>query len=105
MQKIKMDKNVQTYKLNNSDAQKFKFVTGFRKFYEEGSYGKSGLAVKGDWRGTDLKYYKIGKGNEVLFTTFSIHGFEDSYNNDGAELTYIQMSLETICKIIFRKIL
>lgn len=85
----KNGQNVQTYKLNNSDAQKFKFVTGFRKFYEEGSYGKSGLAVKGDWRGTDLKYYKIGKGNEVLFTTFSIHGFEDSYNNDGAELTYI----------------
>lgn len=85
----KNGQNVQTYKLNNSDAQKFKFVTGFRKFYEEGSYGKSGLAVKGDWRGTDLKYYKIGKGNEVLFSTFSIHGFEDSYNNDGAELTYI----------------
>ena len=87
--KTQNGQNVQVFKSNNTNAQKFKFVTGFRKFYEEGSYGKSGLAVKGDWRGTDLKYYKIGKGNEVLFTTFSIHGFEDSYNNDGAELTYI----------------
>lgn len=81
--------NVWTYKSNGSNAQKFRFVTGFRKFYEEGTYGRSGLAIKGDWRGSNLKYYKIGKGPKSLFLTFSIHGFEDSYNNDGAELTYI----------------
>ena len=74
---------------NNFDAQKFKFSQGTRRFYEEGIYGKSGLKVIGDSRGTDLKYYKFGKGSNVLFATYSIHGFEDSYNYDGVELTYI----------------
>lgn len=81
--------NVRIYSQNGTDAQKFKFVEGFRKFYEEGSYGKSGLYYTGDNRASELKYYKIGKGDKVLFATFSIHGFEDSYNHDGAELTYI----------------
>lgn len=85
----KNGQNVQVSNFENSNAQKFRFITGFRKFFEEGKYGKSGLAVKGDSRGSYLKYYKYGKGPKVLFTTFSIHGFEDSYNNDGAELTYI----------------
>lgn len=81
--------NIQTYPQNGNNAQKFKFVTGFRKFYQTGNYGRSGLAVKGDGRGSNLKYYKYGKGSKVLFATFSIHGFEDSYSHDGAELTYI----------------
>lgn len=81
--------NIQLYKANNSNAQKFKFVTGFRKFKEQGNYGKSGLSVARDGRGSNLKYYKYGKGPKVLFATFGIHGFEDSYNHDGAELTYI----------------
>ena len=81
--------NIWIVNSNNSDAQKFRFVSGIRKFYEEGSYGKSGLAIKGNWGEENLKYYKIGKGSKTLFLTFSIHGFEDSYNNDGAELTYI----------------
>ena len=81
--------NVQTYVKNGSNAQAFKFVTGFRKFFEEGTYGQSGLVKKGDKRGTDLKYYKYGKGDKVYFATFSIHGFEDSYAHDGEELTYI----------------
>lgn len=54
---------------------------------EEATYGKSGLAVKGDSRGTDLKYYKLGFGPNVLFTTFAVHGFEDSYFRDSKELT------------------
>ena len=82
--------NVKVYNKNNSaNAQKFRFVTGFRRFYQEGTYGQSGYKVAGDWRGSDLKYYKIGKGQNVLFATFSIHGFEDSYSNDGQELVYI----------------
>ena len=82
--------NVKVYTKNTSaNAQKFKFVTGFRRFYQEGTYGQSGYKVAGDWRGSDLKYYKIGKGPNVLFATFSIHGFEDSYSNDGQELVYI----------------
>lgn len=59
----------------------------FAKF-EKGTYGKSGLAVKGDPRGTDLKYYKLGSGENVLFATFAVHGFEDSYIRDSKELTY-----------------
>ena len=82
--------NIKVYQQNNStNAQKFKFFKGFRTFFEEGTYGSSGFKVAGDWRGTDLKYYKFGKGNNVLFATFSIHGFEDSYYKDGSELTYI----------------
>ncbi len=81
--------NIATYKPNGTDAQKFKFVTGYRKFIQEGTYGSSGLAYAGDKRGTKLKYYKIGKGKKVFFAAFSIHGFEDSYAHDGAELTYI----------------
>ena len=82
--------NIKVYTKNTSaNAQKFRFVTGFRRFYQEGTYGQSGYKVAGDWRGSDLKYYKIGKGPNVLFATFSIHGFEDSYSNDGQELVYI----------------
>ena len=81
--------NVTVSELKNSNSQKFRFVTGFRKFYEVGTYGKSGLAVAGDPRGSNLKYYKYGKGTKTLFATFSIHGFEDAYAHDGSELTYI----------------
>ena len=85
----KNGQNIQGYKPNYSNAQQFKFVTGVRKFKEQGNYGKSGLAVAKDGRGSNLKYYKYGKGPKVLFATFSIHGFEDSYAQDGKELTYI----------------
>lgn len=85
----KNGQNIQGYKPNNTNAQKFRFVTGFRKFKEQGNYGQSGLAVAKDGRGSNLKYYKYGKGPKVLFATFSIHGFEDSYAHDGSELTYI----------------
>lgn len=39
--------------------------------------------------GSYLNYYKVGKGTKKLFLNFSIHGFEDSYNYDGSELTYM----------------
>ncbi len=81
--------NVGIYEQNGTNAQKFKFVSGFRKYYEEGTYGNSGLYYAGDWRASDLKYYKIGKGTSAFFATFSVHGFEDSYDHDGEELTYI----------------
>ena len=57
--------------------------------YEEGIYGKSAYAEIGDSRGSDLKYYRYGDGPNVFFATFSVHGFEDNWDNDGAELTYI----------------
>lgn len=75
--------NIKTYAYTGSDAQKFRFVTGFRKFYEEGTYGTSGTGKY------SLQYYKIGKGTKHLFAAFSIHGFEDYYWKDGAELTYM----------------
>ena len=81
-------RNIQVYPDNDSDAQKFKFVTGYRKFYEQGTYGTSGKRQSGQG-GYDLTYYKIGKGSKHLFTTFSIHGFEDYYWKDGSELTYM----------------
>ena len=57
-----------------------------------GTYGKSGLKVKGDSRGTDLKYYKYGSGPNVFFATFCVHGFEDKWNQDGTELVLIANS-------------
>ena len=80
--------NIQVYQDNGTDSQKFRFVTGFRKFYEQGTYGTSGKRQSGQG-GYDLTYYKIGKGSKHLFTTFSIHGFEDYYWKDGSELTYM----------------
>ena len=57
--------------------------------FEQGIYGQSGLKIKGDSRGQDLKYYKFGNGKNVFYATFAVHGFEDLWNNDGKELTYI----------------
>lgn len=65
-------------------------VIKFEKInYSSGTYGVSGLKSIGDSRGQDLKYYKIGKGPNVMFAVFSVHGFEDQWNYDGQELTYI----------------
>ena len=61
----------------------------FDRFYTEGTYGASGFKVQGDYRGTDLKYYKIGNGPNVFFATFAIHGWEDDFKFDGQELTKI----------------
>ncbi len=72
----------------NSDKQMFYFFDVLNKNIKEGLYGKSGLMYKGE-KGNYLKYYQIGNGKKHLFATFSVHGFEDSYNKDGAELTYI----------------
>ena len=80
--------NVQVVGNNGQNPQKFRFVTGYRKFFEQGTYGTSGKRQSGQG-GYDLQYYKIGKGSKHLFTTFSIHGFEDSYWKDGSELTYM----------------
>ena len=57
--------------------------------FEQGIYGQSGLKVKGDSRGQDLRYYKFGNGKNVFYATFAVHGFEDLWNHDGKELTYI----------------
>ena len=70
--------------------QKFSFIKYFNKYTEEGTYGWSGLKVKGNGSGgNDLRFYRIGNGSKKLFVNFSIHGFEDAYSHDGAELTYM----------------
>lgn len=78
--------NIQVGIKDGSAAQKFKFEA-VPVTVETGTYGSSGLAVKGDSRGTSLKYYKIGNGPNVFFATFSVHGFEDSWAKDGLVLT------------------
>ena len=80
--------NVQVWFDNGNDAQKFRLVSGYRKFFEQGTYGTSGKR-QSNQGGYDLTYYKIGQGSKHLFITFSIHGFEDSYWKDGSELTYM----------------
>lgn len=73
-----------------SANQRFRLKDSFNKHIEVGTYGWTGLKVKGNGNGGEyLPFYRIGKGDKKLFLNFSIHGFEDSYHYDGAELTYI----------------
>ena len=72
------------------NTEKFNFVRYYDRYAEEGTYGWSGLKVQGNGNGGEyLRFYKVGNGNKKLFLNFSIHGFEDSYDHDGSELTYI----------------
>ena len=72
----------------DNNNQMFYISPCIDKNIKEGTYGQSGLRYKGTG-GSYLKYYQIGKGNKHLFLNFAIHGFEDNYNYDGQELTYI----------------
>ncbi len=75
-------------KTKDNDNQMLYIMPPLDKNIKEGLYGKSGLMYKGNG-GSYLKYYQIGTGKKHLFLNFSIHGFEDSYDKDGAELTYM----------------
>ena len=75
-------------KTENNNNQMLYFFNIIDKNIKEGLYGMSGLMYKGTG-GHYLGYYQIGKGAKHLFLNFSIHGFEDSYNNDGSELTFM----------------
>ena len=57
--------------------------------YEQGTYGVSGLAKAGNSLGSELQYYRYGDGPNVFFATFTLHGFEDNWAHDGAELVTI----------------
>ena len=81
--------NIQMCNGNGLNAQKFKFQEVGTISYSEGTYGESGLKIKGDSRGQSLKYYKIGNGPNVFFATFAVHGWEDNFSYDGKELTKI----------------
>lgn len=50
--------------------------------FTAGSYGYSG-------NGQELKYYKIGNGDNVAFAVFAQHGWEDAWAYDGVELVKI----------------
>lgn len=56
---------------------------------EEGTYGETGLKVAKKQGGSDLKYYKYGKGENVFFAVFALHGYEDIWDKDGQELVNI----------------
>ena len=57
--------------------------------YDEGKYGDSGLTKAGNPYGSKLQYYRYGNGENVFFATFTVHGFEDNWNNDGEALVNI----------------
>ena len=61
----------------------------FKIIYETGTYGHSGAAVRGVAGGSTLQYLRFGNGNNVLFATFCVHGFEDSWPQDGTVLVDI----------------
>lgn len=79
------------YKKDGSVLQQTnsKFNVKKRFINETGTYGRSGLAIKRDSRGSDLRYYKIGNGPNVFFAVFEEHGFEDLWWADGNELVQI----------------
>lgn len=54
--------------------------------FQEGTYGTSG-------KGTALKYYKIGNGENVVFAIFEQHGWEDAWAFDGVQLINIAQSV------------
>ena len=85
---IENGSKLEIYNNEKNVKQRFCLLKYFDKHIEEGTYGVSGLKVQGNG-GYDLRYYKVGNGSKKLFLNFSIHGFEDSYSNDGAELTYL----------------
>lgn len=53
------------------------------------TYGYSGAYLKGISDGSELKCYKYGNGPNVLFATFCVHGYEDSWDRDGEALVKI----------------
>ena len=53
------------------------------------TYGYSGAYINGVIGGSELKCYKYGDGPNVLFATFCVHGYEDSWARDGEVLVNI----------------
>lgn len=56
---------------------------------ERGTYGASGAKIHGVNGGSDLEYLRFGNGDNVLFATFCVHGYEDSWDRDGTVLVNI----------------
>ena len=64
-------------------------VNQVRLGIEKGTYGRSGAKIHGVSGGSDLEYLKFGYGENVLFATFCVHGYEDSWDRDGTVLVDI----------------
>ena len=56
---------------------------------DKGIYGSSGAKIKGVSGGSNLEYFKFGYGENVLFATFCVHGYEDAWDRDGEALVNI----------------
>ena len=82
---------IQTYTVNNTAEQRFGFYDPNSLIIdiETGTYGVSGLKKAGKSNGSDLRYYKFGRGPNVFFATFCVHGYEDHWDADGTELVKI----------------
>ena len=61
----------------------------FEECFETGTYGRSGASICGVAGGSNLEYYKFGRGENVFFATFVLHGFEDNFGRDGTEVSVI----------------
>lgn len=77
--------------MGESETNKQQFTIEPLELYEEGTYGISGRKVQNRNNGYDLMYYRYGYGPNVLFATYSVHGFEDLWAKDGTELTLIAL--------------
>ena len=64
-------------------------VNQVRLGIETGIYGQSGAKIHGISGGSDLEYLKFGYGENVLFATFCVHGYEDAWDRDGTVLVDI----------------
>ena len=106
---LSKDKKIYTKKYYNDEeySTAIQFVDGkrfnveisidyfFKIIYEKGSYGKSGAKIRGINGGSNLEYYRYGSGENVLFTTFCVHGYEDSWDRDGGVLVNIANNFYT----------
>ena len=75
-------------KINNEIIEEYKkeILLGEKIERKILKYGYSGAYLKGVSKESELVCYKFGYGQNVLFATFCVHGFEDSWDRDGGVL-------------------
>ena len=75
-------------KINNEIIEEYKkeILLGEKIERKILKYGYSGAYLKGVSKESELVCYKFGYGPNVLFATFCVHGFEDSWDRDGGVL-------------------
>lgn len=75
---------------NGKQSKVHIYIDYFFKINDEsGIYGYSGAIIQNKPGGNDLTYYKWGNGPNVMFATFCVHGYEDSWGRDGGYLVEI----------------